>query len=142
MKVAAEHLAFKNAGIPIVSVDPASIPRHQEDPFADCLWARLETESINPSLAKIITTISLGTAEISPVRLGGRVRLGLTRIKLRLNAESGEIPYENRWPQHEIETFIHVKQTEECRQQQETSSKSGITAKLGAKRRPTHQFAA
>jgi hypothetical protein len=97
------------------------------------VWARVETKSVNPSVAKVIITISLGTAEITPPFFGGRVRVGLKRVKLRLCAEGGEILHENRWPsEHEAETSIRVEVTEEKRQRRGVTSTSRITAKAGA----------
>lgn len=128
----ANELAPKKSGFSKILVEPASLPLRQDDPFVDCVWARVETESVNQSVAKVIITISLGTAEVTPRLLRGQVRLGLKRIKLRLCAEDGEIPHQDRWPEHEVETLIDVELTEEHRQRRGASSKSSTKAKVGA----------
>ncbi len=81
------------------------------------MWARVKTEYVNPSVAKVIITISLGTAQITSPLLGGLVCLGLKRVKLRLRTEGGKIPHEDRWPERDTETLIRVELTEVNRQQ-------------------------
>jgi hypothetical protein len=115
-----------------VQVDPPYLPRSQDDPYSDCVWARIEAPLVNQSAARIVATISLGTAEVVPRGFGGKVRVGLICAKLRLFAKGGEIPHEDRWPEHKVETTTPVQGTDVRRRRRARSSKSDAKVEASA----------
>lgn len=114
-----------------IRINPVRLPECNESPFADCIWLRIKVDVVNENIAKLKLTISIGTTVIAPRGLGGKVRLGINRAKLRFHIENGKIPYEGRWPEHEVETSIDVEWIEERRQRRGISSHFSQKASLG-----------